>query len=168
MISVLLVLLGCNINYILDDRITTAITYSSMYNNTNISWFLSGGIKNKDESNISEADIMKEKISAFYDNNNNTSNNTISYVLDTLSTNTAENFIELSIYLKKEMYNNVYIVTSKYHYNRALKIMDKIIIDNNFKWILSNKYMRDSNYWERIHIKNVDTDVEKALKKYPI
>ena len=60
----LIVLLGCHINYIMDDRINTAIVViSSLQNeNTNIEWFLSGGIKDKSISIISEADKMESHL----------------------------------------------------------------------------------------------------------
>jgi hypothetical protein len=43
---------------------------------------------------------------------------------------------------------------------------NKIIENNNFEWILSDLELHDSRYWETIHTRNVDNDVEKAQKKY--
>ena len=65
----------------------------------------------------------------------------------------------------KKYYSDIYIITSSFHYNRAKKIADKLI-DKNIKWILGNSELVDSNYWENIHIKNVDIDVNKAIEKF--
>ena len=40
------------------------------------------------------------------------------------------------------------------------------IIDKEISWILSNAELEDSRFWEKIHIKNVDDDVNKAKKKF--
>ena len=58
----LLILLGCNIPFILEGRIKKAINFAYFQNNTKIDWFLSGGIKNPNEETISEADKMKQII----------------------------------------------------------------------------------------------------------
>ena len=75
----------------------------------------------------------------------------------------ARNFINR----ENRHYDQVYIITSEFHQNRANKIAEKIL-DVEPKWILGHAKLDDSYYWERIHIRNVDADVNKALKKFPI
>ena len=165
---ILLILLGCNISYLLNDRIYTAIQFANKFNNTNINWFLSGGIKNPNIDTITEAEKMALEISNFEKIYvNNITMNKWNYIYDTIATNTAENFIMAKKYLdnEKKHYSEIYIITSSFHYNRAKKIADKLI-DKNIKWILGNSELVDSNYWENIHIKNVDIDVNKAIEKF--
>ena len=90
------------------------------------------------------------------------------YILDEIATNTAENFIILKKMLEENpvKYSKVYVVTSDFHFERASKFADKIIGNNDFEWILSDIELHDSRYWETIHTRNVDNDVEKALKKF--
>ena len=165
---ILLILLGCNISYLLNDRIYTAIQFANKFNNTNINWFLSGGIKNPNIDTITEAEKMALEISNFEKIYvNNITMNKWNYIYDTIATNTAENFIMAKKYLdnEKKHYSEIYIITSSFHYNRAKKIADKLI-NKNVKWILGNSELVDSNYWENIHIKNVDIDVNKATEKF--
>lgn len=161
--NILIILLGCNIFNLLNNRINTAVNFAGKFNETNIDWFLSGGIKNPGESIITEAEKMAQQISEF--EKIHSRNNKWNYIYDIESTNTAENFIMARnfIRLSKE-YDEVYVVTSSFHYERANKIAQKIL-DNNVKWVLGEAKLHDSDYWERIHIKNVDADVNKALKK---
>jgi uncharacterized SAM-binding protein YcdF (DUF218 family) len=166
--NILLILLGSNISYLLNDRVHTAIHFVGKYNDTNIDWFLSGGIKNPNEDTISEAEKMSQTISK-YQHKYTTSlqNNKWSYIHDTESTNTAENFIRAKQFINEsnKKYNELYIVTSEFHHNRAKKISEKLLTNIEPKWILGNAELHDSYYWEGIHIQNVNSDVEKALKK---
>ena len=137
---ILLILLGCNISYLLNDRIYTAIQFANKFNNTNINWFLSGGIKNPNIDTITEAEKMALEISNFEKIYvNNITMNKWNYIYDTIATNTAENFIMAKKYLDndKKYYSDIYIITSSFHYNRAKKIADKLI-NKNVKWILGN------------------------------
>ncbi len=94
--------------------------------------------------------------------------NVWNYVYDTISQNTAENFIMAEKYLKTNgsQYDRVYVVTSQFHYERAKQMQNLISPGANFEWVLSPMEMSDSYYWEKIHIKNVEQDVEKAAQKY--
>ena len=60
--NILLVLLGCNVPYLLNDRIATAVKFANRFNNESVSvdWFLSGGIKNPAEDTVTEAEKMAE------------------------------------------------------------------------------------------------------------
>lgn len=156
----LFILLGCHINELLNGRIETAIELA-FANTDKIDWFLSGGIKNPGEDTVSEAEKMAQKIQS-YKNNNVTDWN---FIYDTTATNTAENFIMAERELNLTTYSDVYVVTSKFHHNRAKAIADKVIQNNNFKWALSDLKMKDSEYWEKIHIKNVDSDVKNAFMR---
>lgn len=159
--NILLVLLGCNVPYLLNDRIATAVKFSNRFNNESVDWFLSGGIKNPAEDIVTEAEKMAAQISQYAPDNWN-------YIYDTVATNTAENFIMVKQYLDETPidYSEVFVVTSEFHYDRARKIAEKIIGTTEFRWILSEAELHDSRYWEKIHIKNVDADVNKAIQKF--
>jgi len=167
MLTILIILLGCNITTILYDRIYTALTISEAYPTAQIDWFLSGGIKDPARDTTSEAEKMREAISHF-NINSTRAMNAWNYVYDTISQNTAENFIMADRYLKtnRSQYDRVYVVTSQFHYERAKQMQDLISPGANFEWVLSPMEMSDSYYWEKIHIKNVEQDVERAAQKY--
>jgi uncharacterized SAM-binding protein YcdF (DUF218 family) len=170
--NALIILLGCAIDHIAYDRVNSGINFALSQNDTQITWFLTGGIKNPDssEDRMSEAEKMGNRIKYYdpskYDNSQ--ANLTWNYIYDTLSTNTAENLVRVQQLLDTSIttYDNIYIVTSDFHYNRV-NAMAKKIIDPEIQidWILSPVEERDSRYWENIHIKNVDTDVTNALLK---
>lgn len=166
--NILLILLGCNMSYLLNDRISTAVNFASKFNETNINWFLSGGIKNPEEDTVTEAEKMAQEISKFEEIYvNDVTGSKWNYIYDTIATNTAENFIMAQKFLEEQpvYYSEIYVITSRFHYNRAKKIADKLI-NKNVKWILGNGEFIDSVYWENIHIKNVDADVNKAIEKF--
>jgi uncharacterized SAM-binding protein YcdF (DUF218 family) len=167
MLTILIILLGCNITTILYDRIYAALTISESYPNAQIDWFLSGGIKDPARDTTSEAEKMHQAISQF-NKNSTRAMNAWNYVYDTISQNTAENFIMADRYLKTNgsQYDRVYVVTSQFHYERAKQMQNLISPGTNLEWVLSPMEMSDSYYWEKIHIKNVEQDVEKAAKKY--
>jgi hypothetical protein len=164
----LIVMLGCNVLRLLNGRMKTGINFALNEGNTEIDWFLSGGIKNPSESTVSEAYKMSQMISNSDEFSYGSSNANWNYIFDEVSTNTAENFVMLKKMLENNpgKYSKVYVVTSDFHFGRASKFADKIIENNEFNWILDDIELHDSRYWETIHLKNVDNDVEKALKKY--
>ena len=172
MMNILLVLLGCNISYLLNDRITTAVQFASVFNKTDVNWFLSGGIKNLSEDTVTEAEKMGIQISALEKTySRDIAENKWNYIYDTVATNTAENFIMVKKYLDETNidYSEVFVVTSEFHYLRAKKIAEKIIgEETEISWVLSDAELEDSRYWEKIHIKNVDGDVKKAIEKFKI
>ena len=170
MMNILLVLLGCNISYLLNDRITTAVQFASGFNKTSVNWFLSGGIKNPSEDTVTEAEKMAAQISQYEKTYvRDIAGNNWNYIYDTVATNTAENFIMVKKYLDETNvdYSQVFVVTSDFHHLRASKIAEKIIgEEKEIRWVLSEAELHDSRYWEKIHIKNVDTDVNKAIEKF--
>jgi len=165
----LIVMLGCNVINLLQSRMKIGINFALNERNVEFDWFLSGGIKNTGESTVSEAYKMSEMISNsdefVYGSTSKTEWN---YIFDEISTNTAENFFMLKKMLENNpaKYAKVYVVTSDFHFGRASKFADKIIENNNFNWLLAELELHDSRYWETIHSKNIDDDVEKARNKY--
>ena len=157
----LFILLGCNVPTLLEGRIKKAVDYANAtVNATQIDWFLSGGIKNPAEDTETEAEKMMHTISSTY---NATEWN---FIRDDVATNTAENFIMAEKAVDLGNYAGVYVITSDFHHARAKKIADKVIVGNNFMWVLAPEELHDSRYWERVHMKNVDADVEKATRKF--
>jgi hypothetical protein len=192
--NVLLILLGCNIYSVLFNRLESTFKFIdeniSMTNFSDkepiqITWFLSGGIKNNFVGAQSEASIMKSQIDNIIDlkyNSNSTKSNYINedlisktkftwdYILDENSTNTAENFIMGSQFLNTstQSFDSIYVVTSAFHYNRAQMMLNLIDPSRNFKWILGDLEEKDSKYWELIHTNNVMADVSKAKIKFKL
>ena len=167
----IMVVLGCGIDYIQEDRVLSAIEYANAID-TPIVWFLTGGVKNSMHTNINantrtEASIMAEKI---HERN---------VVLDEKAENTAENFanlkkwIETNIITKEgnEFYliPDIVITTSEYHKVRAEKIFNGIFKDASFKiqpkWNLGSKACPTCWVDEGIHMVNVNNDVNKAIAK---
>ena len=166
MVNILLILLGCNIVALLHDRIHAALSISSAYTEPldQVNWFLSGGTKDPTRETMSEAEKMHQAIAQQKSNDTDTWN----YIYDTNSQNTAENFIMVDQYLKTNgtQYDRVYVVTSQFHYERAKRFQTLISPNTHVEWVLSPMEMSDSVYWEKIHIKNVEQDVERATQKY--
>jgi len=173
---ILIVLLGCNIKFLMEDRLLTAVNFANNHafnsnpyivNTNKIHWVLSGGIKNpSDTVNISEAEQMADFISSY-----ETDDSDWEYYLDEKSTNTAENFVSVKRHINRYKkigidYSQVYIVTSGFHHERAKKFADIIIPNNNFNWILGTKKELSSDYWEKIHMRNVEVDINKLFNKF--
>ena len=187
-----MILLGCNIGSILLNRLVTSFRFieqtfnnnvciesnplteffdsSNSCSNHHITWFLSGGIKNNFMDTKSEASILKSQI----DNNiglkyKNVGDEKIDwdFVLDEKSTNTAENFIWASHFINttEKIFDDIYVVSSNFHFPRANQMLKMIDPSKNFKWILGNLEENDSRYWESVHIHNIKSDVAKARVK---
>lgn len=161
--NILIILLGCNIQSILFDRVLTTINFieKNKLNFNKITWYLSGGIKFDGE--LSEALIMKNNLIDIIIKRDLNSSISYSYILDEESKNTAENFYRASKYINtsNEKYDENYISTSKFHYNRAKLILSFIDTTHTYKWILGGLQQHDSMYWENIHIKNIKNDIIK-------
>jgi len=167
MLLILIIILGSNIPNILNDRVNTIANYVNNITRTSstieFDWILTGGYKGTNPDNLpTEAEIMKTQLQNYTFDNYNFTN----YLIDRNSTNTVENFLFVSKYLKSnDYYDSIYVVTSDYHQPRANMILTKIIPDNDFKWILGKEEELDSRYWERVHIQNIDSDIAKAFTK---
>jgi len=158
-----MVVLGCGMEDLQKDRIETAIKYVNTVDSP-VTWFLTGGVKNAlKTAEITEASKMEKQIK---------NNNQHRIVLDEMATNTAENFA----YLKKwimETYGiqmnkpEIIITTSEFHKERAEKIFNGIFGDNTvkIKWNLSRNACASCWNDEKIHMVNVEKDVEKAKNK---
>lgn len=181
--NIFIILLGCNIESLLLNRLETSFMFieqtlsNDIYTpspninpNHHITWFLSGGIKNNFKGAKTEASILKSQIDntislKYKDDVRNKIN--WDFVLDEKSTNTAENFIWASQFLNttEKIFDDIYVVTSDFHFTRANHMLKMIDPSRNFKWILGNMEEKDSRYWETIHIRNVESDVAKARIK---
>ncbi len=152
----LLILLGCQVFHLMEGRVNTALEFARQLNpEIRVDWYLTGGIKNE-VGIISEADKMAQLLTTEKQEN-------WSFIMDTWATNTAENFVHIANNISE--YDTVYVVTSAFHKERAAKIMELIIPENRATWLVSDTELPDSRYWERIHMRNVDTDVKKAKTK---
>jgi hypothetical protein len=145
------------------DRVMTSINFieTNLHNFNKITWYLSGGIKF--DGQLSEASIMQSELSKLIGSRNLNTTISYKYILDELSKNTAENFYRTSMYLNTsyEEYDDIYIITSGFHHNRANLMITLIDPSRNYNWILGDLKQDDSTYWENIHIKNVHNDVNK-------
>lgn len=193
---ILMILLGCNIESLLLNRLDASFSFLEQmtnYNshevpnpqtesfdiytpskktqkNPNITWFLSGGIKNNFKGAKSEASILKSQIMNIHSLGYKDSildHANFQFVLDEKSTNTAENFIWASQFLNTtaQTFDDIYVVTSAFHFRRAKHMLKLIDPSRNFKWILGDMEEKDSRYWESIHVLNVESDVRKARVK---
>ena len=155
--KVLFILLGCHITRLLNGRIQTAVDFvNTNHQNNTVDWFLSGGVKNGSSDTMSEAEHMAQTILPH-------GNANWSVILDTVATNTAENFVIANQTLNFALYSDVYVVTSEFHYGRAKRMTDRIFTNRRIKWVLSPLEERDSRYWETIHIRNVEADLERVI-----
>jgi vancomycin permeability regulator SanA len=157
---ILIILLGCHIAHLLNGRINAAVELATNY--SQVDWLLSGGIKPASNNAVTEAEQMAARISAKEPAYGTPEWN---YILDTNATNTAENFLRVRAMNLTE-YDGVYIATSAFHYERAAKIAS-LVIGNTYdiNWVLAEQKEDDSEYWERIHIRNVEADVRRALQQ---
>lgn len=150
----IMVVLGCGMEELQNDRIKTAVDYVDKLD-TSVVWFLTGGIKNAIITYDTEASKMEKQIKS----------KSHQIVMDENARNTAENFAYLQKWMKTENIKQpkIMITTSEFHKERAEKIFNGIM-DNEteVKWILSNGSCETCWDDEKIHMKNVDKDVENA------
>lgn len=157
---ILIILLGCHIAHLLNGRINAAVELATNY--SQVDWLLSGGIKPASNNAVTEAEQMAARISEKEPAYGIPEWN---YILDTNATNTAENFLRVRA-MNLTDYDGVYIATSAFHYERAAKIASLVIGDtHDINWVLAEQKEDDSEYWERIHIRNVEADVHRALQQ---
>jgi vancomycin permeability regulator SanA len=157
---ILIILLGCHIAHLLNGRINAAVELATNY--SQVDWLLSGGIKPASNNAVTEAEQMAVRISAKEPAYGTPEWN---YILDTNATNTAENFLRVRA-MNLTDYDGVYIATSAFHYERAAKIASLVIGNtHDINWVLAEQKEEDSEYWERIHIRNVEADVRRALQQ---
>ncbi len=152
----IMVVLGCGMEDLQNDRITTAVEYVNNIN-TPVIWYLAGGVKHA-IMRETEASKMKNQIKS----------KTHQIILDENSTNTAENFAYLKKWMGETNIQNpeIIITTSAFHKERAEKIFNGIM-DNEAeaKWILSSGACPTCWNDEKFHMVNVNKDVDNAKKK---
>jgi len=157
---ILIILLGCHIAHLLNGRINAAVELATNY--SQVDWLLSGGIKPTSNNVVTEAEQMAARISEKEPAYGTPEWN---YILDTNATNTAENFLRVRA-MNLTDYDGVYSATSAFHYERAAKIASLVIGNtHDINWVLAEQKEEDSEYWERIHIRNVEADVRRALQQ---
>jgi len=157
-----MVVLGCAIQDVQQERVSTALNYVTSLNERDVVWFVTGGVKNAlTEMSASEAEQMREKITG--------SKGKI--ILDEKARNTAENFAYLKKWISETYQGSddtpeIVITTSEFHQERAAKIFNGIFQNDspNPEWNLS-KSDSCTYCWndERIHMQNVGIDVKNAL-----
>jgi hypothetical protein len=154
--KIIMVVLGCQNSEIQKDRVTSAINFSNNINSP--IWFLTGGTKNTLNQNC-ESLQMKEYINNYTDSSN--------IILDEKSQNTAENFVNLKKWIKLNNFiGDIVITTSQFHKERSELIFNKIFKDIIPIWNLAQQAC--SNCWnnEKYFIKNIDDDIEIALRLF--
>ena len=158
MFNILIIILGSNINFLLNDRVSTVINFmnDNHYDDVNFELFLTGGNKDNNNNNEkSEAEKMLDLLNL----------NETGYYIDDVSTNTVENFCHINDLIKTKYYEQIIICTSEFHYKRAKKISDYFIENNNVGWILSKEKLDTSYSDENFHYKNIEKDIEKLKNK---
>ena len=169
---VLVIILGSHIPEIQTDRVNAVLNDKTLRDN-NIILYLSGGVKYEVEQacNQPEAYQMINEIS------NYNLNNWKIFVNDKPN-NTAYNFAYLRYDLEynnkfKENIRQIIIVDSDWHKDRTEKIFYKIMneyLEKNVyidvDWILGKYKCSYCKSDESKHLKNVDSDINKALELY--
>lgn len=153
----IVIILGCSNNFIQNQRVQAGIDYIKKSNLDKI-LYLSGGIKNQINDDISESSKMLKQIM--------NENLNAKIILDEKSKNTAENFVNLKKWVQNNhLYNlfNYVIVTSDFHKERALSLFNGIFDNVKAKMILSESNCIQCWNDERIHSKNIHTDIMDAL-----
>ncbi len=160
--SIIMIVLGCHIQDIQKHRITTAIEFSKF--NSSQTWFLTGGVKNAIGNTVvqvgqSEAETMRQMI--FTESN---------VVIDTQASNTAENFLNFKKWYQLAEFDEppqIVITTSAFHKARAEKIFQGIFHDLTVEPVWNLSHLACPTCWtdENFHMRNVESDVKKALDK---
>lgn len=163
---VVILVLGCHMNDILEDRMNTAVDFAKRIDMP-ITWFLSGGTKNQlDKLSLSKqaegrTDNEAEKMANWI----NPENKNWKIELDVKSKNTAENFAYFRSWVEREENVKIYVVTSEFHHLRASSILSGIT-SINVNWLLSPKACSWCVSDEKIHNKNIHSDIGNALRVY--
>jgi len=156
---VVIVVLGSHIGELLNDRISTAINVANFHDNMEVKWFLTGGVKNS----ITYA-IQMDEASQMANMLNIQPN--WSYEVDTQATNTAENFVNFSKWVKTlDKEPKIVVVTSSFHHKRAQKMFELVDDSLDITWELGDATCSYCARDEIHHMRNVQSDISKALAK---
>tara|TARA_B110000483_G_scaffold243162_2_gene331624 strand:- start:413 stop:949 length:537 start_codon:yes stop_codon:yes gene_type:complete len=153
----IVIILGCSNNLIQNQRVEAGMEYVKQSKLDKI-LYLSGGIKNQIKNDVSESSKMLKQIM--------NENLNAKIILDETSKNTAENFVNLKRWVQNNhLYNlfNFVIVTSDFHKERALSLFNGIFGNVNPQIVLSESNCIQCWNDERIHSKNIHTDIIDAL-----
>lgn len=157
-----LVVLGSADDRILSERVSAAIEYIESNEDQPIILFISGGVKNaivNESSDHGQTEASKAASSFEYEN--------VKIVLDEKATNTAENFAYLKRWVNSNFSNDempsIVITTSDFHQDRAERIFQGIMPEITPQWNLSKSSCTRCWSDEMIHIKNVQSDITKAI-----
>jgi len=157
-----LVVLGSADVRILSERVSAAIEYIESNEDQSIILFISGGVKNamvNESSDRGQTEASKAASSFDYEN--------VKIVLDEKATNTAENFAYLKRWVNSnfstEEMPSIVITTSDFHQDRAERIFQGIMPEITPQWNLSKSSCTRCWSDEMIHIKNVQSDITKAI-----
>lgn len=157
-----LVVLGSADDRILSERVSAAIEYIESNEDQSIILFISGGVKNaivNESSDRGQTEASKAASSFDYEN--------VKIVLDEKATNTAENFAYLKRWVNSnfstEEMPSIVITTSDFHQDRAERIFQGIMPEITPQWNLSKSSCTRCWSDEMIHIKNVQSDITKAI-----
>ena len=138
----LIVILGCSILSIMNDRLKTTLKLNIQPNDI---FLLTGGNK-YNSFIISEANYMYSILSKHYNNE---------FILDEKSKNTAENIY----FIQKMKWNNtITIITSYFHQHRVQLITNELLHNINITWNLSYLYHSIAEN-EHEYIKNIYHDI---------
>ena len=158
----ILVVLGSADDRILSERVSAAIEYIESNEDQSIILFISGGVKNamvNESSDRGQTEASKAASSFDYEN--------VKIVLDEKATNTAENFAYLKRWVNSnfstEEMPSIVITTSDFHQDRAERIFQGIMPEITPQWNLSKSSCTRCWSDEMIHIKNVQSDITKAI-----
>jgi len=154
-----MIVLGCHLNDIQNNRIQVAIDYSK--NIEYQTWFLTGGVKNAISNSGLNPEAEQMKSSLLSKSN---------VVIDADATNTAENFLNFKKWYQLAGFDEppqIVITTSAFHKARAEKIFQGIFYDMPINPVWNLSELACPTCWsdENFHMRNVDSDVKKALEK---
>lgn len=157
---VVIVVLGSHIGELLNDRIYTAIDTAHLYDNIEVKWFLTGGVKNSIENTI-QIDEASQMTSMMDIQPN------WSFEIDSTATNTAENFVNFDRWVQSldQKPLEIIVVTSAFHKKRAAKMFKLINDELDITWKLGSATCPYCANDEIVHMKNVPNDIQKALSK---
>jgi len=151
----IMLVLGCSNSYIQEQRIQSLFEYIENTNKPTV-LYLSGG-KKTSELKETEADTMLKKINKKYPN--------LEIHIDRTATNTAENFINFNKWVEEKNANKIIINTSDFHKERAEKIFNNVIKNKIPEWNLSISNCEWCWEDEKIHMKNIEKDINRSLQQ---
>ena len=174
----IMVVLGCAMPDLQQDRIKRALEFADKKSDDPIIWFLTGGVKDAVVGAIAkqstEASAMAQTLSQASDQSlEDDGDYNVNIVLDENARNTAENFANLKEYLLMNanfadgQQRSVVVTTSEFHQARAAKIFEGVfhdILDKvDITWNVSGGACPTCWADERIHMRNVEADVMRVL-----